>query len=60
MNEVTYQKCNGCFYYYGEINECMYGELDVPKKMRRKCHETEESMRKYVENAEWASNVAID
>ena len=26
-----------CEYYYGEINECMYGEDDVPSDMEKKC-----------------------
>lgn len=26
-----------CAYYYGEINECMYGEDGVPSDMERKC-----------------------
>ena len=60
MCEVTHKKCNGCFYYYGEINECMYGEPDVPNNMKRKCAETEEAMRDYVENAGWASNIVIE
>ena len=26
-----------CAYYYGEINECMYGEDGVPHDMEKKC-----------------------
>lgn len=27
----NYEKCNGCPYYYGEIDSCMFGEEDVPE-----------------------------
>lgn len=26
-----------CAYYYGEINECMYGEDGAPSDMEKKC-----------------------
>lgn len=33
-----YKFCNGCPYYYGEIDDCMYGEDDVPSTPEdRKC-----------------------
>lgn len=35
----NYDKCNGCPYYYGEIDNCMYGETDVPSNMERKCED---------------------
>ena len=33
----NYTDCNGCPYYYGEIDNCMYGERDVPNNMEQKC-----------------------
>ena len=36
-----------CAYYYGEINECMYGEDNVPPDMERKC----ESDRKHIKDS---------
>lgn len=36
------KKCKGCDYYYGEINECMKGEDDVPDNMKMKCKEEEQ------------------
>lgn len=38
----NYTKCNGCPYYYGEIDSCMYGEEDIPNDMERKCESNEE------------------
>lgn len=35
----NYDRCNGCPYYYGEIDDCMYGEPDVPTDAPRKCKE---------------------
>ena len=26
-----------CPYYYGEIEQCMYGEEDIPKDLGKKC-----------------------
>lgn len=37
MND--FERCNGCPYYFGEIDQCMYGEDDVPKDMSKKCQE---------------------
>lgn len=39
----NYTKCNGCPYYFGEIDNCMYGEEDVPNDMKRKCESEDES-----------------
>lgn len=39
----NYDKCNGCPYYLGEIDNCMYGEEDIPNDMKRKCEGKEES-----------------
>ena len=39
----NYDKCNGCPYYFGEIDNCMYGEEDIPNDMERKCESKEES-----------------
>lgn len=33
----NYEKCNSCPYYYGEIDQCMYGEEDIPKNLEKKC-----------------------
>lgn len=32
-----YAKCNECPYYYGEIDNCMFGEKDISNDMKRKC-----------------------
>ena len=32
-----YETCKDCLYYYGEINQCMYGEEDVPNNLEKKC-----------------------
>ena len=37
----NYDKCNGCPYYFGEIDNCMYGEEDIPNDMERKCESKE-------------------
>ena len=39
----NYDKCNGCPYYFGEIDNCMYGEEDIPNDMKRKCEGKDES-----------------
>lgn len=39
----NYDKCNGCPYYFGEIDSCMYGEEDVPNDMKRKCEGADQS-----------------
>ena len=33
----NYEKCNGCPYYYGEIDNCMFGEEGVPDNMKKTC-----------------------
>lgn len=35
----NYKKCNGCPYYFGEIDDCMYGEDDIPLNLQKKCEE---------------------
>ncbi len=37
MNERNYYKCNGCPYYFGEIDQCMFGEEDIPNDLEKKC-----------------------
>ena len=32
-----YETCKDCPYYYGEINQCMYGEEGVPDDLEKKC-----------------------
>ena len=32
-----YKTCKDCPYYYGEINQCMYGEEGVPDDLEKKC-----------------------
>lgn len=34
MREI-YKKCQGCPYYYGEIDQCMFGEEDVPDNLEK-------------------------
>ncbi|MFR4612192.1 MAG: hypothetical protein ACLT50_00715 [Mediterraneibacter faecis] len=37
MSESIFKKCNGCPYYFGEIDQCMVGEDDIPIDMEKKC-----------------------
>lgn len=37
MLESNFEKCNGCPYYYGEIDQCMIGEDGVPDNLEKKC-----------------------
>lgn len=37
----NYEKCNSCPYYYGEIDQCMCGEEDIPKNLEKKCEGVE-------------------
>ena len=37
MYTGNYDKCNGCDYYFGEIDQCMFGEDDVPNDLPKKC-----------------------
>nr|DAG67419.1 MAG TPA: hypothetical protein [Bacteriophage sp.] len=37
MSEHNYERCNGCPYYFGEIDQCMVGEDDVPDNLEKKC-----------------------
>lgn len=37
MNKNNFEKCNGCPYYFGEIDQCMVGEEDVPDNLEKKC-----------------------
>jgi hypothetical protein len=37
MGEHNYERCNGCPYYFGEIDQCMVGEDDVPDNLEKKC-----------------------
>lgn len=39
MGEHNYERCNGCPYYFGEIDQCMVGEDDVPDNLEKKCKE---------------------
>ncbi|MFR1874917.1 MAG: hypothetical protein ACLS2Y_08600 [Mediterraneibacter faecis] len=34
---LFFKKCNGCPYYFGEIDQCMVGEDDIPNDMEKKC-----------------------
>lgn len=38
----NYDECNGCPYYYGEIDQCMYGDDDLPDNLSMKCKEKAE------------------
>lgn len=38
----NYEKCNGCPYYFGEIDSCMLGEEDVPNDAEKKCEVSDE------------------
>ena len=39
IDDEMYETCKDCPYYYGEINQCMYGEEDVPNNLEKKCEE---------------------
>lgn len=30
MSELNFERCNGCSYYYEEIDQCMVGDDYVP------------------------------
>lgn len=34
---ANYETCNGCPYYYGEVNQCMFGEEGVSDNLEKKC-----------------------
>lgn len=33
--DELYKTCKDCPYYYGEINQCMYGEDDVTDDLKK-------------------------
>lgn len=37
MDESNFKKCNGCLYYFGEVDQCMIGEDGVPDNLETKC-----------------------
>lgn len=37
-----------CDYYYGEIDECMFNEPDVPNNMERKCETMKDELDKHM------------
>ena len=37
MSKSIFKKCNRCPYYFGEIDQCMVGEDNIPKDMEKKC-----------------------
>ena len=39
IDDKMYKTCKHCPYYYGEINQCMYGEEDVQDDLKKKCEE---------------------
>lgn len=41
-----YEVCKDCPYYYGEVDQCMYGEEDVPDNLGMKCKESEQNVGK--------------
>ena len=41
MTPEEYEICKDCPYYYGEIDECMLGEDDVPYDLEQKCQVTQ-------------------
>ena len=36
IDDEMYETCKDCP-YYGEINQCMYGEENVPNNLEKKC-----------------------
>ena len=39
IDDEMYEACKDCPYYYGEVNQCMYGEEGVPDDLEKKCEE---------------------
>lgn len=37
IRELNFEKCNGCPYYFEEIDQCMFGDDDIPNDMEKKC-----------------------
>ena len=37
IDDEMYETCKDCPYYYGEVNQCMYGEECVPDDLEKKC-----------------------
>ena len=37
IDDEMYKTFKDCAYYYGEINQCMYEEEDVPDDLEKKC-----------------------
>lgn len=37
MDKFNFEKCNGCPYYFREVDQCMVGEDDVPDNFEKKC-----------------------
>lgn len=35
----NYERCKDCPYYYGEIDDCMFGEEGVPDNLEKKCED---------------------
>lgn len=37
MDKFNFEKCNGCPYYFGEVDQCMIGDDGVPDDFEKKC-----------------------
>lgn len=42
IDDKMYETCKDCPYCYREVNQCMYGEEDVPDDLEKKCEEKKE------------------
>ena len=39
IDDKKYKTCKDCPYCYKEVNQCMYGEENVPNNLEKKCNE---------------------
>ena len=37
IDDKMYETCKDCPYCYREVNQCMYGEENVPDNLEKKC-----------------------
>ena len=58
MDEFNFKKCNGCPYYYGEVDQCMVGEDGIPDNLEKKCEKEEKRSNK--SNYRLAKELGVD
>lgn len=37
MIDIKFCRKSGCDYYFGELDDCMYGDRDIPKDYLKMC-----------------------